>query len=996
MKGLNENFLNGLVFGFDLGTGSIGYSVRRKTEWIDVGVILCSENTNNLKDRNKNRRMRRTLRSRKQRLLRLKTKLISIGLPSPQNFIDDPVKLRLKAVKGEEVSPEELHCAIFHLLRRRGYQDVPWKSSDKDKEAGEIRDKVNALSNELKERGFRFPCEWLAAVSHNQRRREQHWERNLIIDEFNEIVEKQKERYPNLFEKRDEILYGDTHRYEKNGKQFSVFFKSTESKDSGVFSMHWPRFDNRSPSLDIWKPIDDEGRLLHVARTNNNTYKEFQFEASIINFRVLNSKTRIKIENTPPELIEMIREIWLKPRGKKEGSGMKVSISDLKKIIEKWNKTHPDTELSLIEGQTDLTPISDKGRARYSTPTLRSIRDTLQGGDRVNPPQPILKRKNESTTDAVNRMIAEIPNPLVSDRLSKLLKLLNGLVSKFGKPDLVIVEAVRDIGLGKKNKKKLIKIRDERAKERVDAREDGASSKKEIQRYLLFKELDGVCPYCRRVKISSDILNSDFEVEHIVPYRRSFCNEIFNLTLACRKCNKEKGNRTPYEAWHNTERWIEIEESAKHFSEKGKRLKADLLISPNAEELVESRRALAETSYIARSARGLILTRLEMLTDEGRDPSDQKGYVPYAVTSGALTSGLRHNWGLNAALNFDEPDPDKKLLKNRGDARHHALDAMVIASTLPWAANSSKEKGGWRNIDEFGNELIENPIELTLKTAREQMKKIIPENWDPVGYNSKHYKTTLLSMKKVINDKRETEEWFVSRELLSSLRPKDTKKIYPKELGTYISTAWKFFEKEGGKTGKGDLFPKEFVDSLCFSHFQRWRSKGMPEFSWPEKIKIPIKTVRYFSVKDPDAVLPLKRNADNGPFVKREDFREAWILLKEDGTFDKVIHVPHYRKDPLYPKMKRPNSAIVIQKGQNVILKSSPYPNSPAGAWRVMIIGKIIVKLIPAVLAQNFKSKDEESKTYKLFGMPESGWKATWNNFFKHLELSNYIKSPSE
>lgn len=132
-------------------------------------------------------------------------------------------------------------------------------------------------------------------------------------------------------------------------------------------------------------------------------------------------------------------------------------------------------------------------------------------------------------------------NPLVRDRLAKLRGLLDRLVARHGRPDLAIVEAVRKVGLGKKKTRDLIKRRDAQAKERAHAREDGASSKTEMRRYLLLKELGGVCPYCRSVKVPADFADGDFEIEHIVPYRRCFCDETFNLTMACRACNKEKG-----------------------------------------------------------------------------------------------------------------------------------------------------------------------------------------------------------------------------------------------------------------------------------------------------------------------------------------------------------------------------------------------------------------------------------------------------------------------
>jgi hypothetical protein len=46
---LNANpFLTGLVFGFDVGTGSIGYAVRQGSDFKDVGVLICESECSDL------------------------------------------------------------------------------------------------------------------------------------------------------------------------------------------------------------------------------------------------------------------------------------------------------------------------------------------------------------------------------------------------------------------------------------------------------------------------------------------------------------------------------------------------------------------------------------------------------------------------------------------------------------------------------------------------------------------------------------------------------------------------------------------------------------------------------------------------------------------------------------------------------------------------------------------------------------------------------------
>jgi 5-methylcytosine-specific restriction endonuclease McrA len=62
---------------------------------------------------------------------------------------------------------------------------------------------------------------------------------------------------------------------------------------------------------------------------------------------------------------------------------------------------------------------------------------------------------------------------------------------------------------------------------------------------IIRKQLGDKCEYC------GDELKGGGEVEHMLPLDRGGTNERSNLTLACLKCNRAKGNRTADEfmAW---------------------------------------------------------------------------------------------------------------------------------------------------------------------------------------------------------------------------------------------------------------------------------------------------------------------------------------------------------------------------------------------------------------------------------------------------------------
>lgn len=59
---------------------------------------------------------------------------------------------------------------------------------------------------------------------------------------------------------------------------------------------------------------------------------------------------------------------------------------------------------------------------------------------------------------------------------------------------------------------------------------------KVIQELKLF--LKNRCAYC------NSLLTGSYEVDHVIPLNRGGLNTVSNITLCCRPCNREKGDRT--------------------------------------------------------------------------------------------------------------------------------------------------------------------------------------------------------------------------------------------------------------------------------------------------------------------------------------------------------------------------------------------------------------------------------------------------------------------
>ncbi|MGN6552628.1 MAG: type II CRISPR RNA-guided endonuclease Cas9 [Verrucomicrobiota bacterium] len=998
-----STFFSGLVFGFDVGTGSIGYAVRKGAEFKDVGVLICDSEGSELSDRRNLRRQRRTLRSRKYRRQWFAKELIKLGLPKPEQPPNDPISLRLRAINGEPLKPEELHAALAHLFKRRGYGKVPWANLEKvaketgkpkkDDEEGKIKEAVKEIKEKL---AGKHPCQFLAEEQVRVGKspisnwaRKIYWPREVLRDEFLAIAKAQKGNFPELLRKADWLLYGDSQLKKKGGESFHVFFKTTEARNPGVLGLRWPRFDNRGPALDSLRPVDEDGRPLHVVRKNKQAFTGAQWELALMNFRVLDCETRQKLDPRIhfPVFIENLRNEW-----NKKG---KVTEARLKKLAEPFAG-----KFLLIEDQKPLTPESGTGRARYSSPTLAIIKKEISEGRRVDPPQPILQRKGESVEDALNRYLADIKHPLVRHRLVLFRRLLKQLVLKHGQPEMIVLEAVRSLALGQKAKNELNKRNEQFRKEREIAREQLSSNKesfsrKAIQRYRLWQEAKGRCPFCLQTIERTD-LGHGADIEHLVPRAVVDCNEFHNLTVAHIKCNRElKGERTPFAAFAGTSNWPHIKDHAERtFS--GRKL--EIFLSPNAEELIEQKSDLQHTAYIARVIRHISLVQLGWLNDAGRDPTPDKQNpaLSFQVTNGQLTSRLRKAWGLNQILHplpagkrWDElTDEEQQQFteKNRGDLRHHALDAMVIACTLPWLAHrthGAKDalgRHGWWTQDEKQRSKASNPLfpneGQMHQVVKKAIEKVVPKHHESRSNHKRTYATTVYG--KIAPD------IYVSREKLIDLKQTDFRDFHPKDLGAYFDAAWDRFKSETPaieallkKTN--NKLPSVFVEKMCFSHFQKWRHEKAPTFFWPDRVKIPIRSVKLIAPVNDNSVL---RFAQGTPgFVKRTTFKEVHVYPKADGKGFVPVFIPYWRGDkPLGMAEVLPGSKpVTILRKRSIIKTVKPLSTGhPPGYYCLYELGQVQPYLLPPHIA-----KKEEA--IASFGIKKSGIKPRWPDLIKAL-----------
>lgn len=295
----------------------------------------------------------------------------------------------------------------------------------------------------------------------------------------------------------------------------------------------------------------------------------------------------------------------------------------------------------------------------------------------------------------------ELRNPAVERILNQVVNIVNALIDTYGRPDEIHVELARDLKSNAVQKAKAAERiaaedrRNEEYRKRIlESTPLRRVTRKDIEKYRLWVEMGQVSPYEPTKAVGlTELFNGDYDVEHIIPKSRIFDDSFGNKTIASRRMNEEKGNRTAIDYMRSRG-----DDALKAFTEFVKmRSNAKEGISKRKMEflLMEQKdipddfisRQINETRYISKE----LLHRLTRLMPRNTD---------VVATTGSLTSHLRDIWGLDDLVREtvwekyetlgktkvrDDKDGRKiKFIENwskRDDHRHHAVDALVVAFT---------------------------------------------------------------------------------------------------------------------------------------------------------------------------------------------------------------------------------------------------------------------------------------------------------------------------
>jgi CRISPR-associated endonuclease Csn1 len=312
-------------------------------------------------------------------------------------------------------------------------------------------------------------------------------------------------------------------------------------------------------------------------------------------------------------------------------------------------------------------------------------------------------------------------NPVVLRALNQARKVLNALVRLYGSPMAVHIEMARDLSRPLDERNKVKKAQDEyrerndKDKAVFEAEFNMQAKSREFEKFQLYREQQGKCAYSLEALDLPRVLHDIgyAEVDHALPYSRSFDDSKNNKVLVLARENRNKGNRTPFEyldGAKDSERWrqfaIYVETNKSYRLAKRSRLLRKDFAGKAADEFRE--RNLNDTRYICRFFKNYVEGYLKLA--EG---SEGKRCV---VLSGQMTAFLRARWG---------------LAKLRGESdRHHALDAAVVAACshgmvqrlTTYAKNKELEKVREGFVDLETGEII-NPAMF------QQLHEHFPDPW---------------------------------------------------------------------------------------------------------------------------------------------------------------------------------------------------------------------------------------------------------------------------
>jgi len=625
-----------------------------------------------------------------------------------------PYVLRTVAL-DEALPPFYLGRALFHLAQRRGFLSNRVGNEKNRQEQGQVRAAVQELAEKIQQSGARTLGEYLSRLNPaEQRLRGRYTSRSMYLREFDALWTAQARHHPaTLTDDRKKQLYQAIFYQRPLWHDPDAVGKCSlepDQKRAPAYHLAAQRFRmlQRVNDLVVIFPTGQRRQLNEDQRKRLLEELEYHGDLTFATLRRIlelprhtrfnleeGGETRLPGNRTAAAFYEALGDDWLK-----------LSEHDRQRLVEyvrafekpeklpqaaarKWGfppeKAQKLSEIVLEDGYLNvslkaiekLLPLMEQG-IPYGEARKRLYPEQFQPENPVDRLPP------------VKEVFPDLRNPAVARSLTELRKVVNAIISRWGKPQEIRVELARELRKPKAAREALAKRQRENEKDRKRAEEELRNhgiqrpSSRDIQKYLLASECRWQCPYTG-LSISWEKLfgpEPEFEIEHIIPFSRSLDNSFVNLTLCHVQENRQrKGNATPWEAYAgDPDRYREILDRVRQFTSppavRAEKLRRFQMDGEALQQFLDefNNRQLNDTAYASRLA-------AEYLGRLYGGTVDAAGRRRVLVTGGQVTAFLRNGWQLHAVLGGDGEAGGEAGPKPRNDHRHHAVDALVVALT---------------------------------------------------------------------------------------------------------------------------------------------------------------------------------------------------------------------------------------------------------------------------------------------------------------------------
>lgn len=359
-------------------------------------------------------------------------------------------------------------------------------------------------------------------------------------------------------------------------------------------------------------------------------------------------------------------------------------------------------------------------RVRYAhwiSPALRHVLLTTTGGDEGETKR-LLSLRGLNAADrrylkkhpGLLPPAPEMPNPVVRKAIHEVRRHIVAYLRKYHrKPDRIVLELARETTQPKKLRdqqlllnRKREQIRKKLVGEYKLAELRKSEREKAIDRAILCMQQNGVSAYTgvsitlRNAVQGTNDSGDALEIDHVIPRAAGGGDGWSNLVLCYANENRDKGKRSPIQ-WLPASDFERFEKIFRHL-EKGqdptngyftpmecvRKWKNIHLEAKPDEEWRPSQ--LADTSYAAKAVAEYL--QCSLFPDDPIEENDQPKRRIF-FTKGRYTAKLRSDWKLfeklrdpraaNGEVTTIDPQDFAEDAKDRGDHRHHAIDAVTIA-----------------------------------------------------------------------------------------------------------------------------------------------------------------------------------------------------------------------------------------------------------------------------------------------------------------------------